>query len=142
MLDLWEDQATHAITAGVNGADLDGRGQLFLLVDTVSVRAGDAVGGIEIEPALRDWGRTDPVARSVLERVDQQRLTDVQGFLRAAGVSQNDLAPRALLIYAAVIGLENLRMTTGTDMGQPLRTLVERLLDPQADGSGDHGGKR
>lgn len=141
MLDLWEDQATKAITAEVKGAPLDGRGQLFLLVDTVSVRPGEAVGGVEIEPALRDWGRTDPAARAVLERVDRQRLADVEGFLRAAGVAQNNLAPRALLIYAAVIGLENLRLTTGIEMGQPLRALVERLLDPQDEG-GDQGGGR
>jgi AcrR family transcriptional regulator len=129
MLELWEDLATKAITAAVKGSGLDGRGQLMLLVDMVSVRPGEVYGGVEVEPALRDWGRTDPRARAVVERVDRQRLQDVQDFLRAAGVAEVELVPKAQLIYAAVIGLENLRMTTGAEMGPPLHALVTALID-------------
>jgi AcrR family transcriptional regulator len=127
MLELWEDLATKAITATVKGSGLDGRGQLMLLVDMVSVRPAEVYGGIEVEPALRDWGRIDPHARAVVERVDRLRLQDLQDFLRAAGVAEIELLPKAQLIYAAVIGLENLRLTTGQDMGPPLRDLVTRL---------------
>jgi hypothetical protein len=63
----------------------------------------------------------------VVERVDRLRLQDLQDFLRAAGVAEIELLPKAQLIYAAVIGLENLRLTTGQDMGPPLRDLVTRL---------------
>jgi AcrR family transcriptional regulator len=129
MLELWEDLATKAITAAVKGSGLDGRGQLMLLVDMVSVRPGEVYGGVEVEPALRDWGRTDPTARAVVERVDRQRLQDVQDFLRAAGVAEVELVPKAQLIYAAVIGLENLRLTTGAEMGPPLHALVTTLID-------------
>lgn len=141
MLELWETLATTEISAAVRTSDRDGMGKLLLLVDLVSVRPPAVYGGVAAEPALRDWGRTDPQARVVVERVDRQRLADLQEFLRAAGVGENDLAPRALLIYAAVIGLENLRLTTGTEMGQPLRALVERLLDPQGSGGGQGSGK-
>jgi AcrR family transcriptional regulator len=129
MLELWEALATTAITAAVKASGLDPRGQLMLLVDMVSVRPGEAFGGVEIEPALRDWGRIDPRARAVLERVDRQRLLDLQEFLRAAGVGETELLPKAQLIYAAVIGLENLRLTTGDEMGPPLRALVTWLID-------------
>ncbi|MBL9048658.1 MAG: hypothetical protein JNK19_00915, partial [Tabrizicola sp.] len=128
-LELWEQVATTAITAAVKGSGLDGRGQLLLLVDMVSVLPGEAVGGVEIEPALRDWGRTDPRARAVLERVDRQRLRDLQDFLRAAGGTVAELETKAHLIYAAVIGFENLRLTTGAEMGPPLRTLVLGLIE-------------
>ncbi len=128
MLELWEALATTAITAAVKASGLDPRGQLMLLVDMVSVRPGEAFGGVEIEPALRDWGRIDPRARDVLRRVDRQRLLDLQDFLRAAGVAETELLPKAQLIYAAVIGLENLRLTTGDEMGPPLRALVARLI--------------
>ena len=94
----------------------------------VSIRPGEAVGGIEVEPALRDWGRNDPRARAVLERVDRQRLDDLSGFLRAAGVPDGELLPKAQLIYAVVIGLEQLRLTTGAEMGPALRSLVARLI--------------
>jgi AcrR family transcriptional regulator len=129
MLELWEELATKAITAAVKSSGLDGRGQLLLLVDMVSVRPAEVYGGIEVEPALRDWGRIDPHARAVLERVDRRRLEDLQDFLRAAGVMETELLPRAQLIYAAVIGLENLRLTTGDEMAPPLRALVARLIE-------------
>lgn len=129
MLELWEDIATRRITAAVRASGLDPRGQLMLLADMVSVRPGEALGGVEIEPALRDWGRNDPRARAVLERVDRQRLEDLAGFLGAAGVAEGELLPKAQLIYAAVIGLEQLRLTTGAEMGPPLRSLVARLVE-------------
>lgn len=129
MLELWEDIATHRITTAVRASGLDPKAQLMLLADMVSVRPGEAMGGIEIEPALRDWGRNDPRARAVLERVDRQRLQDLAGFLRAAGVGEGELLPKAQLIYAAVIGLEQLRLTTATEMGPPLRALVAQLID-------------
>jgi AcrR family transcriptional regulator len=128
MLDLWEEVATRRVTATVQASGLDPTGQLMLLVDMVSVRPGEAVGGVEIEPALRDWGRHDPLARVVVERVDRQRVQDLAGFLLAAGVRDGELLPKAQLIYAAVIGLEQLRLTTGTEMGPPLRALVATLI--------------
>lgn len=129
MLELWEDIATTAITGSVKASGLDGRGQLMLLVDLASEPPGDSYGGAEIEPALRDWGRTDPRARAVLERVDRQRLQDLAGFLRAAGVAEVELMSKAHLIYAAVIGLESLRLTTKRVMAPDLRMLVDRLLE-------------
>jgi AcrR family transcriptional regulator len=129
MLELWEALATTAITAAVKHSGRDGRGQLMLLIDLVSIRPGEVYGGIEVEPALRDWGRTDPRARAVVERVDRQRLRDLQDFLAAAGVTVAELETKAHLIYAAVIGLENLRLTTGSDMGPPLQTLVAKLIE-------------
>ena len=128
MLDFWEKLATKAITAAVQGSGLDGRGQLMLLVDMVSVQPGAAFGGVEIEPALRDWGRTEARARAVVERVDRQRLDDLGGFLRHAGVSEAEIAGKAQLFYAGVIGLENLRLTTGAEMRPALQILVDCLL--------------
>ena len=129
MLELWEALATTAITAAVKASDRDPVGRLMLLVDMVSVRPDAVYGGVEVEPALRDWGRTDPRARAVVERVDRQRLADLADFLRDAGLVETELLPKAQLIYAAVIGLENLRLTTGDEMGPPLRALVLRLID-------------
>lgn len=124
MLEAWERLATTEITAAVRASGFDARGQIMLLVDMVSVVPGPELGGAAVEPALRDWGRTDARARAALERVDRQRLVDVTGFLRAAGADPD----AAVVIYAAVIGLENLRMTTGTEMRGPLRALVEKVL--------------
>ncbi|MFM7333260.1 MAG: TetR family transcriptional regulator [Tabrizicola sp.] len=128
MLELWSEIGTRRVTELVRGSGLDPMGQLLLLVDMVSVTPGEALGGVEIEPALRDWGRIDPRARAALEAVDRQRLEDITGFLRAAGVPETELLPKAQLIYAAVIGLESLRLTAGVEMGPLLRDLVARLV--------------
>jgi len=61
----------------------------------------------------------------VLKRLDRLRPEDMTGFRRAAGASDGGLLPRAQLIYAAVIGLEELRLTTGARMGSPLHSLVD-----------------
>lgn len=53
----------------------------------------------------------------------------VVGFLPAIWANAGELLPKAQLIYAAVIGLEQLRLTTGAEMGPPLRDLVERLIE-------------
>lgn len=126
MLAVWERLATAEITAAVQRSGLDPQDQLMMLVDMVSVQPGPELGGVAVEPALRDWGRTDPKARAVLERVDRQRLADLQGFLAAAGVAEVEAG--ALRIYAAVVGLEALRMTTGTQMRGPLRGVVQAVL--------------
>jgi AcrR family transcriptional regulator len=129
MLELWEAVATTSITATVQASGRDGRGQLELLLDMVSVQPGKEVGGPAVEPAIRDWGRTDPRARTVQERVDRQRLTDLKGFLAAAGMAESDLIAASQMIYAAVIGLEGLRLTTDVDMRRVLGELVDMLLD-------------
>lgn len=136
MLELWEEVATTLISAAVRASGLEGRARLFLLVDMVSVLPDDRVGGVAVEPALRDWGRTDPRAWAVLERVDARRLADLREFLADAGVGQSDLIPAAQIVYAAVIGLEGLRLTTGLDMRKALRSLVEQVLEDRGSGQG------
>lgn len=128
MLELWEEVATHAITRAVRASGRDARGQLDLLIALASAPPGPTFGGAAIEPALRDWGRSDPRARAAVERVDRQRLADVQGFLRDAGLAEAEVTPNAHLIYAAVIGFETLRLTTAVDMHEGLRRLVARLF--------------
>ncbi len=128
ILESWEHLATTQITATVRNSGLDGFGQLMFLVELASLRPGEVYGGVEVEPAMREWGRIDPRARVVVERVDRQRLTDLSGFLAAAGMAEADLGLAAQTIYATVLGLEELRLTTEVDMHALLRAMVKRLL--------------
>jgi AcrR family transcriptional regulator len=131
MLDLWETLATNAATAAVRASGLAPRAQLALLVDMVALQPGEAFGGAGIEVALRAWGRSDPMAQAAVKRVDSQRLADLSDFLAAAGVPNAELALKADLIYAAVIGLESLRLTTGAEIGSRLGALVAELVDQE-----------
>ncbi|MEZ5798393.1 MAG: TetR/AcrR family transcriptional regulator [Paracoccaceae bacterium] len=129
MLDAWEALASTEITAAVRRSGLGPRDRVMLLADRVSALPEAEAGGLAVEPALRDWGRTDPMARSVLERVDAQRLADLGDFLGAAGLDRDAAAEGALRFYAAVIGLENLRITCGIDMRAPLRAVARAILE-------------
>jgi AcrR family transcriptional regulator len=128
MLDLWESVATRAITATVRGSGLDPRAQVMLLVDLAATAPGEPFGGVAVEPALRAWGQADAQVRAVVERIDRQRLDDLAAFLAAAGVPEGDLPSQAQLLYAAVIGLDSLRLTVGAEASQPLRMLTELIL--------------
>jgi len=128
MLEAWEQVATTDITTAVRQSGLPARAQLLLLVEKVSVPPGAEAGGAAVEPAIRDWGRTDPMAREVLERVDRQRLADLRSFFDAAGLAPTASKQASAVFYATVIGLESLRMTAGITMRGPLRALAERLI--------------
>jgi AcrR family transcriptional regulator len=128
MLETWEKLATTEITAAVKRSDLGPQEKLSLLIDMISILPGPQLGGSAIEPAIRDWGRTDPRARLVLERVDRQRLADLSEFLTAAGLDTDAVPEASRILYAAVIGLEHLRMTTGTDMRSALQAVSTALF--------------
>lgn len=131
MLEAWVQVATTDITTAVRQSGLPARAQLLLLVEKVSVAPGAEAGGDAVEPAIRDWGRTDALARQVLERVDRQRLDDLQAFFGTAGLAPTAASQAAAVFYATVIGLESLRLTAKISMREPLLALAERLLVPR-----------
>jgi AcrR family transcriptional regulator len=134
MLALWEELATNALAEAESASNLGARERLGLLIDLVTVSPGAAVGGVGIELALREWGRTDPDANTVLQRVDDRRLAALQGMLRAAGAADAELKLKAHLIYAAVIGFESLRLTKrskgdSVELRPALRALLVSLVE-------------
>lgn len=132
MLEAWEALAGRAITEGARDAALDGRAQLMRLVDLVSVVPEAEAESGAVEPAIRDWGRSDALARAVVARVDRRRLEDLREFLAGAGLDADAADRGAEMFYAALIGLESLRMTTGMAMRAPLRAVAEAVLNGAA----------
>ncbi len=129
MLAAFESLATTEITSAVRRAG-DARAQAMRLVDLVSAQPEAEAGGAALEPALRDWARVDQLARSTMERVDAQRLADLCGFLTQAGMDTARAAEGAVRFYAAMIGLEALRITCGVDMRGPLAAVAMDILEP------------
>ena len=97
-------------------------------MEKVSAPPDSTYGGNAVEPAIREWGRADPLAHAAQQRVDSQRLSDLREFLRAAGLPPLAISQAAVVIYAAVLGLEQLRLSAGVGMREPLLALVEQLL--------------
>jgi AcrR family transcriptional regulator len=128
MLAAWEEVATRRLSALVDASGLDGAGKLALLIRLVAVEPPADLGGAGIEPAIRAWARTDAQARAVQTRVDHQRLQDLAGWFAQTGDPRPEASAQAL--YAAILGLESLRLTTGTDMAAVLADTLARLLQP------------
>jgi AcrR family transcriptional regulator len=77
----------------------------------------------------------DPIVAPVLLRVTERRVEYLAGLFRAAGVSRRDAERRALLLYAADIGLYEVRRAfgeRGPDAAQigPLARTVQDLFLP------------
>jgi len=128
MLEAFERLATTEITTAVRRAGGDPLTQVLRLAAMVSALPEAESGGAALEPALRDWGRTDPLARATLERVDAQRLADLCAFLGEAGLDTSRAAEGAVRFYAAVLGLEALRITCGIGMRGPLVAVARAIL--------------
>lgn len=128
MLEAFERLATTEITTAVRRAGDGPLTQVLRLAAMVSALPEAEAGGAALEPALRDWGRTDPLARATLERVDAQRLADLCAFLGEAGLDSARAAEGAVRFYAAVLGLEALRITCGIEMRGPLVAVARAIL--------------
>lgn len=132
MLEAFERLATSEITGAVRRSGGPPRAQVLRLAELVSTLPEAETGGTALEPALRDWGRTDPLARATLERVDAQRLADLCAFLGAAGLDSARAAEGAVRFYAALLGLEALRITCGIEMRGPLLAVARAILGEEA----------
>ena len=61
--------------------------------------------GMQIELAIRDWARHDPLAAEVVEAVDLYRLECTRRLFAATGMADEEAKSRSLLLYACVFGL-------------------------------------
>lgn len=126
LLATWEEVATRRLSALVEASGRDGAGKLALLARLVAVEPPAELGGPGIEPAIRAWARTDPQAQAAQARVDRQRLSDLAQWFAEARHPAPQAAAEAL--YAAILGFETLRLTTGADMASGVARALERLL--------------
>lgn len=130
MLVAWEGLATADLSRFVtkNAAPSD---RLRLLVEMVSILPPDDLGGAGIEPALRDWARSDSQAAGVVAAVDRQRLVDLTLWVRQAGIAPDKAPHLALSLYAQIIGLMALRVSHPLDMAAQLHALLDLALSPR-----------
>ncbi len=130
MLAYWEQRAFADVAVAL--ADLDGPQQLRALAEHATAGShDDAHGGIEAEPALREWARADPAVAEVVGRVDAGRLAFVASAFERCGQPPEQARLSADIYYGAYIGLQTLRREAPT-MAAALLTLADRLLQPDA----------
>lgn len=127
MLDHWRDQATEAIISYVDGTGGSGRERLQSLVNASTGGEAEAYGGVQVEAAIRDWGRYDPAVREALKSVDQRRLRYVADLFGECGFDANASRSNANLLYGALIGLEALSVHSPIERRQELTRLLGHL---------------
>jgi AcrR family transcriptional regulator len=88
-----------------------------------------------IERSVRDWGRTDPLAREAIVEVDQMRLAFFEALFRRHGLTDREARLRAYAAYALMMGDSILKETI--ELGSPaedyVKLVVELLLSDTAE---------
>ncbi len=82
-------------------------------------------GGVTVETAIRAWARSDPSVAEALHRVDALRLRYLDELLTEIGLTNPDFAR---IIYAGLIGLEDLSSRDGLSYEAPIGTLIDLIL--------------
>jgi AcrR family transcriptional regulator len=124
MLTLWEDRAFSSIVAELDTMS-DPRQRLRALGQIAAVSAPEEMGGQDLEPAIRAWGRDDTNVADAIARVDAKREGYLADQLAQLGLSNPAFAR---IIYAAYVGGDDLCSRDGGDPAPALTTLIDLIL--------------
>jgi AcrR family transcriptional regulator len=128
MLLAWVQLATVEISHSVNQLKLSPQDAIHALVSAISIIPDDDVGGVGIEPAIRDWARFDIMVSKTVARIDADRIDYVTNLFASAGLDATKSKENAEIFYATFIGLEHLRLTCGINIAQAMTKTVHFLL--------------
>lgn len=124
MLDHWEQHAfTNIIEALESEPSVPVR--LRKLGQIAANAAPAEYGGAGVEPAIRAWARAAPEVAAVVQRVDEKRLGYLADALSEIGLTNPDFAR---IIYATLIGLEDLSSRDDQANAGPMGTLIDLIL--------------
>ena len=124
MLDHWEQRAFSDVVDFLSDEPTVPM-RLRKLGKIAANAAGEEFGGLLVEPAIRAWARSDPAVAQAVRKVDAQRLDYLNQLLAELGITNPDFAR---LIYASLIGLEDLSSRDGQPGQRPLGTLIDLIL--------------
>lgn len=124
MLDHWEQRAFHDIATYLETEPSLSK-RLRRLGQIAANLPGEEFGGVAIEADIRAWARSDEAVNAAVRRIDAQRLTYLRDLLDGIGLSNPDFAR---IIYAGLIGLEDLSSRDDLPIDGPLETLIDLIL--------------
>lgn len=102
ILESWRDGRVTAIERQAESGAETPAGKLRAIFKIYTERANTQ--GIAIELAIRQWARSDPIAASAAEAVDEARLKTVGSLYRALGLSAPEAEARAVMFYTFLFG--------------------------------------
>ncbi|MEP3245279.1 MAG: TetR/AcrR family transcriptional regulator [Sneathiella sp.] len=128
MLDHWVEAATADIINTVEDNAPPPANQLRLLVEITTSDLDEPYGGPLAELAIRDWARYDKEAARILARVDRQRLEYGEKLFSRLGQVKETARQNSALLYAALLGLQQLPYSDRVDQRRDLSALLEMQL--------------
>lgn len=128
MLCHWLQVATHDVISYVADDELEPKEQLRRLIDIATSEKSEPYGGAQAEAAIRDWARYDENAAATLKIVDATRRQFLSALFEKSGVSPGQCTSHANILYAALIGLEQLSLTGVFERKNDLSALLALLL--------------
>ncbi len=128
MIDHWVAVATRGIIETVEASGESAQMRLATLVELSTAPPPVEVGGKGAEGAIRCWGRADASVGERLRAVDAARLEYCRKLFKELGFSAKIARQRGRLLYAALIGLEQLDQSGLASARIDLQALLKLLV--------------
>ncbi len=128
MIDYWVSVATQGIIETVESEATSAQARLQALVHLATEPPPAVVGGPGAEGAIRCWGRADSTVGARLREVDAARIAYCTQLFKAHGQAPARAALHGRLLYAALIGLEQLDQAGLAKSRDDLLEVLQQLL--------------
>ena len=125
MLAYWEEFAFVRIVQALE-CEVPGEARLRGVITLATETRDPSYGGLQGEPALRDWARYDAAVAACVARIDAARVAWLAGELGAAGAD----AGLARVFYAALLGLQAMLVDAAATAAD-LNALLDGMLASQ-----------
>jgi AcrR family transcriptional regulator len=122
MLNYWEEFAFVRIVQALEGLP-PGEARLRGVITLATETRDPSYGGLQGEPALRDWARYDAAVAACVARIDAARVAWLAGELTAAGADGG----LARVLYAALLGLQAMLVDEAATVAE-LNALLDAML--------------
>jgi len=116
MIDLWLEEGTISVIEELESMSLPAAERLQRLVEISVSERSEPFGGMKLESAIRDWARYEPEVRSAAQKTDRKRLAYLENLFREAGADEQLCKENAALLYAMLIGLQELSYLDGSSL--------------------------
>jgi AcrR family transcriptional regulator len=102
MLQFWRQRATLGIIDRLERSHFAPAERLKQLLEMLRATPR-AARGVDVEGAIRLWGRSDPKVASAVQEIDRLRLGHIKSLVEAAHCNPTDATARAALIYSYLL---------------------------------------
>jgi AcrR family transcriptional regulator len=114
MLKRWEETGSEVVFREVDRVGGDAVRRLRHMADIIFRRYGDQ---LDLELALRDWGRKDASILKAVRRADERRLVYMQGLFAEIHTDKKVAEAKAWLLYSLYLG-ENIIAARAREQGK------------------------